>query len=76
MMRTGTKAMTTLASEKMVERRRPKEELMKAVNSIARRELKKTLAVFVRLQGKYAMTRKRKHVMISTGRMAKVLPKK
>lgn len=74
MIRTGTRAMTTLASEKIVERRRPKEELMKAVSSMARRDWKKTLAVLVRLQGKYAMTRKRKQVSISTGRMAKVLP--
>ena len=74
MIRTGTRAMTTLASEKIVERRRPNEELMKAVSSMARRDWKKTLAVLVRLQGKYAITRKRKQVRISTGRMAKVLP--
>ena len=73
-MRTGTKAITTPASENTVERNRPKEELMKAQSYRARRDLKKTSAVFVRLQGKYAITKKRKRVNIYTGRTAAVRP--
>ena len=52
MIKTGTRAMTTPASEKTVERKSPKEELMKAQSSRDRRDLRKTPALLSRLQGK------------------------
>jgi hypothetical protein len=52
MMRTGTRAITTPASENSVDRRSPKEELMKAHNYIESSDLKKVPALLSRLQGK------------------------
>jgi hypothetical protein len=60
----------------MVDSSNPKEELIKAQSYIANRELKNTEAVLVRLHGKYAIAKKRKQVIISTGRIAIVLPMK
>jgi hypothetical protein len=52
MMRTGTRAITTPASENNVERSSPKEELMNAHNYKESREKKKVPALLSRLQGK------------------------
>lgn len=52
MISTGTKAMTTPASENIVESSKPKDELMKAHNSSESTDLKNTEALLSRLQGK------------------------
>lgn len=76
MISTGTRAITTPASEKIVESKRPKPELMYAHSSKESRLLKKTLALLSKLQGKYATAMKRKTVRISTGCTAANLPAK
>jgi hypothetical protein len=50
--RTGTKAMTTDASAKIVERKRPKDELIKANNSIDSKDKKKAVAELSKFEGK------------------------
>jgi hypothetical protein len=64
MISTGTNAITTPASEKIVESNRPKALLMKAQSSSDNSDKKKTPGVLVKLHGKYAIAKKRKHVRI------------
>jgi len=52
MISTGTRAMTTPASEKIVESSNPKEELINAHNSNDSKDLKKTPPLLSRLHGK------------------------
>jgi hypothetical protein len=52
MISTGTRAITTLASEKRVESSKPNEELINPHNSRLSNEKKKTPASLFRLQGK------------------------
>lgn len=52
MIRTGTKAITTPASENIVDKSNPKAELINAHNSIESKDLKNTPALLSRLHGK------------------------
>jgi hypothetical protein len=52
MIRTGTKAITTPASENIVDKSNPKPELINAHSSIESKDLKNTPALLSRLQGK------------------------
>lgn len=76
MIRTGTKAITTPASENIVDKSNPKPELMKAHSSIESRDLKNTPALLSKLQGKYATTINKNTVRISIGWTAANLPMK
>lgn len=64
MIKTGTNAMTTPASEKIVERNRPKPPLINAHNSIESKDKKNTPGLLSRLQGKYATAINRNTVNI------------
>lgn len=64
MIRTGTKAITTPASEKIVERSRPKDELIKAQSSSESTDLKKTAGLLSKLHAKYAIAMNKKQVKI------------
>ena len=67
MISTGTKAITTPASENIVESNNPNPELMYAHSYNEINDLKKTVALLSRLQGKYATAIKRMTVSISIG---------
>jgi hypothetical protein len=51
----------------MVDNSKPKDELIKAHNSIESRDLKKVPALLSKLQGKYEIAMNKNTVIISTG---------
>lgn len=67
MISTGTRAITTEASAINVDKSRPKDELINPHSSIANRDLKNTLALLSKLQGKYETAKNKNTVRISTG---------